>query len=64
MVDVSPLGLSAAEFTERVFAASRILIRGDFSPRHVRISIGRPEENLRLLEAVAGIAGSPRPAAR
>jgi histidinol-phosphate aminotransferase len=51
MVDTGPTGLGAAEFTSRVLKAGAIVIRGDFSPRHVRISIGRPEENARLLEA-------------
>jgi histidinol-phosphate aminotransferase len=65
MVDVSGRGWSAAEFAEAVFARSHVVIRGDFSPKHVRVSIGRPEENRRLLTAVAAVlAGRGRPAAR
>lgn len=52
MVDVAPAGVSAKAFAAAVFERGRILIRGDFSDRHVRISIGRPEENVRLVETV------------
>lgn len=57
MVDAGPLGIGAAAFAERVFETGRVLIRGDFSPRHVRISIGTAEENARLMDAVRRIAG-------
>jgi histidinol-phosphate aminotransferase len=57
MVDASPLGMDAAKFADRVFETGHVLIRGDFSPRHVRVSIGRAEENARLMEAVRRIAG-------
>ena len=57
MVDASPLGMEAARFAERVFETGHVLIRGDFSPRHVRISIGTAEENARLMEAVRRVAG-------
>jgi histidinol-phosphate aminotransferase len=55
MVDVSHHGFNGADFTERVFRAGHVVIRGDFSPRHVRISIGRPGENRRLIAAVRGL---------
>ena len=65
MVDVGSHGWTAAAFAEAVFARGHVVIRGDFSPRHVRISIGRPEENRRLLATVAGLlaAAGRRPAA-
>jgi histidinol-phosphate aminotransferase len=50
MVDVSPTGLSAEDFSEKVFYNGHVLIRGDFSPRYVRISIGTTEENKRLIK--------------
>ena len=56
MADVAPLRMSAREFADRVFKASRVIIRGDFSDRYVRISIGTEAENTRLLGAVHGIA--------
>lgn len=65
MVDVSGRGFTAAEFTEAVFTRGHVVIRGDFSPKHVRVSIGRPEENRRLLKAVAAVLRQTgRPAAR
>lgn len=53
MVDVLPSGLSAAAFSDKIFELGQALIRGDFSDRYVRISVGRNEENDRLFEAVA-----------
>ena len=55
MVDVSAHGWTAAAFAEAVFTCGHVVIRGDFSAKHVRISIGRPEENRRLLTAVAAL---------
>jgi histidinol-phosphate aminotransferase len=60
MVDVSPSGLLADAFSEKVFDLGQVLIRGDFSERYVRISIGRDDENDRLFEAVAKLMGTPR----
>ena len=60
MVAVSSLDMDAAKFADRVFEAGQVLIRGDFSPRHVRISIGTPEENARLTDAVRRVAGGKR----
>ena len=57
MVDVGPLGMDAAMFADKVFEAGRVLIRGDFDLRHVRVSIGTGEENARLMDAVRRIAG-------
>lgn len=52
MVDVGSQGWTAAEFAAAVFQAARVLIRGDFADRYVRISIGRRAENRRLMAAV------------
>jgi histidinol-phosphate aminotransferase len=58
MVDVSARGFAAAEFAEALFRRGRVVVRGDFSPKCVRISIGRPDENRRVLAAVAGLPGA------
>lgn len=55
MVDVGASGLTAETFTDRILKLGAVVIRGDFSPRHVRISIGRPEENERLLATAARV---------
>lgn len=65
MVDVTRLrgtkadrrnvGWTPVEFADAVFEAGRIMIRGDFSPTHVRISIGTPELNARLVETARKI---------
>ncbi|MFI4986588.1 MAG: pyridoxal phosphate-dependent aminotransferase [Alphaproteobacteria bacterium] len=55
MVDVALLGLTAQQFSDRVFAAARVIIRGDFSERYVRVSIGTGAENARLMQAVWAI---------
>ena len=55
MVDVQPSGLSAEVFSDNVFKMGKALIRGDFSPRYVRISVGLGEENDRVFEAAAAI---------
>ncbi|MHB1218135.1 MAG: pyridoxal phosphate-dependent aminotransferase [Alphaproteobacteria bacterium] len=52
MVDTAALGIDAASFAEKIFEAEHVLIRGDFSPRHVRVSIGTADENARLMDAV------------
>lgn len=52
MVDVARRGWTAENFAEDVFRATHVVVRGDFSPRHVRISVGRPAENRRLVRAV------------
>lgn len=57
MVDTAALGIDAATFAEKVFQAGHVLIRGDFSPRHVRVSIGTADENARLMDAVRRVAG-------
>jgi histidinol-phosphate aminotransferase len=59
MVDVSHHGFNAEDFAERVFKGGHVVIRGDFSPRHVRVSIGRPDENRRLVVAVRGLVSKP-----
>ncbi len=61
MVDVGVHGWSAVEFAEAVFEHGHVVIRGDFSPRHVRISVGRPEENRRLLRTAAALLRARRP---
>lgn len=57
MVDVAALGMAAPAFAERIFEVGHVLIRGDFSERHVRISIGTAEENARLMDAVRDVIG-------
>jgi histidinol-phosphate aminotransferase len=62
MVDVSRIsraglsaqnaGWSAKEFADEVFRRGHIMIRGDFSETHVRISIAQPEINERLIHTV------------
>lgn len=56
MFDISPTGLTAEEFSEKVFMDAQVLIRGDFSPRYIRASIGTPEENQRLVESARKLA--------
>lgn len=51
MIDVAPSGLSAEAFAEKIFIDAHVLIRGDFSKRYVRASIGTTEENKRLAKA-------------
>lgn len=51
MVKVEGTGLSAPAFTEAL-GAHGVIIRGDFHPDYVRISIGTRTENDALLEAV------------
>jgi histidinol-phosphate aminotransferase len=60
MVDTSPLGLSAADFADDVLRASGVLIRGDFSEKYCRMSIGTAAENEQLVDAVHAIAGTRR----
>ena len=60
MVDVSPSGLSAQAFSEEVLRRSHALIRGDFSVRYTRVSVGRPEENQRLLRCARAIVEARR----
>jgi histidinol-phosphate aminotransferase len=60
MVDVASRGFTAPAFAAAVFARGRVVIRGDFSPRHVRISIGRPEENRRLVATVKALLDAAR----
>ncbi|MBM3572023.1 MAG: aminotransferase class I/II-fold pyridoxal phosphate-dependent enzyme [Alphaproteobacteria bacterium] len=55
MVDIGPSGMDAASFTKRILELGAVVIRGDFSPKHVRISIGKPDENDRLLAAATTI---------
>jgi hypothetical protein len=37
-----------------------VVVRGDFSTRHVRISIGRPGENRRLVRTVQALVRGRR----
>lgn len=61
MVDVQPSGLSAQAFTDRVFRQSGVVIRGDFSERYVRVSVGTAEQNGRLMASVGTILKEARP---
>ena len=54
MMKVSDTGYSAEDFTEAL-GAKGIIIRGDFHPDYVRISIGTMSENKKLVEAVEDI---------
>lgn len=49
------VGWTPAEFAAAVFRVGRIMIRGDFSATHVRVSVGPPELNDRLVETVRRI---------
>jgi histidinol-phosphate aminotransferase len=60
MVDVAPAGLSAEAFADRIFKQSGVVIRGDFSDRYVRISIGTAAQNARLMTAVGAILKAAR----
>jgi histidinol-phosphate aminotransferase len=60
MVDVAGRGWTAERFADAVFEVGRVVVRGDFSSRHVRISIGRPEENRRLVRAVRRLVAEAR----
>ena len=60
MVDVAPAGLSAEAFADRVFKQSGVVIRGDFSDRYVRVSIGTSAQNERLMTAVEAILKAAR----
>ncbi len=51
MVRVSDTGVNAEEFTD-LLGAEGFIIRGDFLPDYVRISIGTMEESKALVEAV------------
>jgi histidinol-phosphate aminotransferase len=52
MVDVRPHGWTAEAFAADVLDAAHVLVRGDFSETHVRISIGTAEDNDRLVAGV------------
>lgn len=56
MFDVAASGLTAETFADKVFRDDHVLIRGDFSPRYIRASIGTPEENWRLVNAAKKLA--------
>lgn len=56
MFDIAPSGLTAEKFAETVFMKDHVLIRGDFSPRYIRASIGTPEDNWRLVQAARKLA--------
>jgi histidinol-phosphate/aromatic aminotransferase/cobyric acid decarboxylase-like protein len=60
MVDVTPAHLSAEAFADRIFKQSGVVIRGDFSDRYVRISIGTAAQNARLMTAVGAILKAAR----
>lgn len=49
------IGWSPQEFADAVFDKGHIMIRGDFLPTHVRVSIARPEVNERLVRTVRTI---------
>ncbi|MCC6306698.1 MAG: aminotransferase class I/II-fold pyridoxal phosphate-dependent enzyme [Rhodobacteraceae bacterium] len=56
MFDIAASGLDAPAFADRLLREDHVLIRGDFSPRYMRASIGTPEENLRLVNAARKLA--------
>jgi histidinol-phosphate aminotransferase len=60
MVDVTPADLSAEAFADRIFKQSGVVIRGDFSDRYVRVSIGTAAQNARLMTAVGAILKAAR----
>ena len=72
MVDVSRVrragastqnaGWSAKEFADEVFRRGHIMIRGDFSTTHVRISVAQKEINERLIQTVRSMVEEQIPA--
>jgi histidinol-phosphate aminotransferase len=59
MVRVREAGFSAEAFTNAL-GAEGFIIRGDFHPDYVRISMGRPTENEALVRAVENVVASGR----
>jgi len=59
MVDIARTRGSAQAFAADVLDAAHVLIRGDSSDTHVRISIGTPKENNRLVEGVERLLAAP-----
>jgi histidinol-phosphate/aromatic aminotransferase/cobyric acid decarboxylase-like protein len=50
---VSEFGYRAEDFTEELCRRGGIMIRGDFHPEYVRISIGTMPQNEALIKTVA-----------
>jgi histidinol-phosphate aminotransferase len=62
MVDVRATGRDAPELTTTLATEAGVLIRGDFSGTHVRISVGTADHNDRLLAGLASVLGRTQPA--
>jgi histidinol-phosphate aminotransferase len=59
MVDVRPTRYAAPEFVDLI-AHYGVLIRGDFHPDYVRISVGTAKDNRALIEAVDAVLAGLR----
>lgn len=59
MVDVRGSGMDAPGLTSTLAQQAGVLIRGDFSPSHVRVSVGTAEQNDRLLQALHALLPDP-----
>lgn len=57
MASVASTGMTAADLTE-LLAAQGVLIRGDFHPQYVRISVGTQEDNEAALRAIDTVLAS------
>lgn len=57
MVDARPSGMTAQAIAEALLSEG-IMIRGDFSPDYLRISIGKPEQNEQMVAAIRRLLAS------
>jgi len=57
---VSDFGFTAEAFTEELCRRGGIMIRGDFHPEYVRISIGTMPQNEAVVQTVAGMLSDRR----
>jgi histidinol-phosphate aminotransferase len=64
MVDVRDTGMAAPELTTALAREAGVLIRGDFSRTHVRISVGTAGQNDRLIEGLRILLERTRPRPR
>jgi histidinol-phosphate aminotransferase len=60
LVDVGARGFKAREFAEALLAVARVAVRGDFADRFVRVSVGRPADNRRLVAGVRRLLAARR----
>jgi histidinol-phosphate/aromatic aminotransferase/cobyric acid decarboxylase-like protein len=60
LVDVGTRGFKARDFAGALLTGAGIAVRGDFGPRHVRITVGRPAHNRRLVAGVRRLLDASR----